>query len=141
MNASSESGLCAMLISRVLTAVRLDNGSSPRNEWGSILNIAREETLPAADNSGSKHHLDHFRKDEPIESEAERARERMRQHIKPGNAEREQQQLSRKPGDGCPGKGLFPALEDVSCQPRNKRIRHQIPTGKSDDLEHPTWAK
>src|SRR6266446_2829539 len=114
MNASSESGLCATEISRtgadtvlirflnpVLSTSLLENIRRnaacrrllPRGKTGPAPSLHGSLLVPAGGDGGSHQHLDNFRKNEPVESVAERQRNRVREHGKPAESTREEHQF------------------------------------------------
>src|SRR5581483_2431303 len=102
MNASSESGLCAIVISRISVAGSVDTNSSPKSwvrlakmhchsgrssAWNAELNrgtccsnsliIEREKTSPTFHRARGHHDLDHLGENEPRQAECDRLGQRM----------------------------------------------------------------
>ena len=137
MKASSESGLCAMLISRVDAmplAESLLSGASARSfqkvfRRNSCLLLA--DTLVSSRDSGSQHDLDHFREHEPVKAEACCLGERVGQHRQPRKASGEQHHFSQHACGGGASESGFAALHDPARQPGDEGIGQQEAAGRT----------
>src|SRR5208282_99173 len=143
MNASSESGLCAMLISRTCEdwlPVGFTSCSEITVISDSKLLLLSSRTLwarttpPPRGDAGSHHHLNYLCKQKPIKAPAEGLRHGMRKHGKPAQTCKEKHDLAEKAAQRGTGKATAAALHHKSGKPRYERISQQKSAGGAEQL-------
>src|SRR4051812_42108300 len=131
MNASSESGLCATLMSRTLLEVAVGMGGSSERFSGSGL---RAQT-PAACDAGGGCDLYDLRREERIEAPCDRLGKRhAKEQEQPVHSESEEQKLARGRADERAFEITLAGAERPAGEERDERIRHQESAGRSDQL-------
>src|SRR5581483_10407668 len=98
MNASSESGLCATLISRTWAIGLLLLITPPTHLLAAKRQVYLVVAADARCQSRGRHDLDDFCKDKPVAAEHKRALPRVREGEKPTDAGEEQHEISRDGG-------------------------------------------
>src|SRR5690242_2282372 len=96
--------------------------------------VTRKEYVPTTHLSSRQHDLDDFSKNKPVQAEAEGARQRMRKHVQPRNAEREQQNFTGNRSDCSPCETPFPALKNEPGETCHKWIRDQVSASWAENL-------
>src|SRR6266496_113526 len=134
MKASSESGLWAIVISRVSTAALLITKASPIEISCLLL---PGETPPTRHNPRGRSNFQDFSQNKPVESELGGASQRVSVNVEPAQSPGEQDDFSQIGSGQRAQKGLLPSLHHITCNPGDKRIRHQVSTGKPEDLSQP----
>src|SRR5215471_4722128 len=152
MNASSESGLWATVISRTADAdalLRLMQPFSSPDEatMRPSLDLIRYAlglqpgSAPEANRQrGSCHDFNHFGKDEPVEPKPDGQAPGMGQRRQPAQSSHEQQDFSQYRGDGRAAEPAFAMLHDPARQPGNEGIGQQESARGSQHLRDAAQA-
>src|ERR1700719_518200 len=147
MKASSESGLCAMLISRTCDDglptecfVSCSEITVISNSQTANCCLSLRPALPARCNSSRHQHLDYFGKKEPVKPPAEGLGHRMSQHGQPGKPAGEKQNLAKQSSQRGARKSFSSMLHHKPGQPGDQRIRQQKSAGDAEHLCDPTRA-
>src|ERR1700733_262788 len=145
MNASSESGLCATLISRRSPDTAADGALfvSDTTVIGKLQEIYFLICVatPASCYRRREHDLNHFGSDEPIQPEISRLGQRMREEVKPGQSTGEQEDFGGHTGESGARERFGAAIKNVAGQKCNQWIGNQESTCRAEQLSNPAKSR
>src|SRR5580692_5398766 len=138
MNASSESGLWATVISRT-SLETLSPVVFAVSETAVIDYSKRSAGLllapaPARGDCRGEHYLYNFCGNEPVKSEICRFCQRVREQVQPAQASGKQKELGQDAADSCAQEGLSSVLEDVAGGESHEWINEQESASDAEQL-------